>query len=183
MQRATTQMLDWKQKEVRLRRERMSDPEEVVDKILRHCSGCNQGHTDLIAHDILAFLVKWRSYGGTNEEFSWETQDGLLKWAAYEHHLGLLKQYHEKHGLQLLVGDRAVVEDPTYDQTYESEEDVPRHTQVTAAVHAAALQDDSSEDVIDVDEVSDNDESTTSDTEGSAEDSDTEDSAEDSDGP
>ena len=124
--------------EEKLRLDRMQDPEAVAQAITEHCTGCNVGHPGLVAHTDLVFLIQWKSYAGTDLEFSWETQDGLLGWAAYSHHLSLLQQYHNENGLQMAAAAAApVVEEAVYDASYESGEDVPRLSHAMAAIQAA----------------------------------------------
>ena len=152
----------------------MQNPEAVAQAITEHCIGCNVGHTDLVAHTDLMFLIRWKSYVGTDFEFSWETQDGLLGWAAYSHHLSLLRQYPNENGLQMAAAAAApVIEEAVYDASYESVEDVPRLSHAVAAIQAADDGPNSSDSSNDTDgntvvevqtdaEVEDSDDSSTS---------------------
>ena len=47
------------------------------------------------------FEIQWQGYHDHEDEFSWETQDGLLGWSAYQHHLGMLQQYCSVNGVQM----------------------------------------------------------------------------------
>ena len=120
---------EWRQKQRQLVLERMENSEAVVETILGHCVGCQQGHGDDVSEHVeTLFWVRWQDYDGSD---SYVSQVDLTNgWATRRRNLEMLQEYATTSGLELgpvamELSDSDSEGADAEDATYEDEVDIP----------------------------------------------------------